>query len=1221
MTTKILDILARDLTQKIEEIVKVYQTDEGSVWSEITEYVATDRIKQQYRELLTAIAEAPSDPNEGVGVWVSGFFGSGKSSFAKNLGYILSNPNVLGTQASELFKNQIKDDRIGELIDFINVKIPTDVVMFDVTVDKAMKRDTQRIADIMYTVLLRELGYAEDYDVAELEIELESEGKLEEFVALCQQEFGQEWSKVRKGAQKIARASALLRKLEPQTYATEDSWAQSIHNRSVDLTVGRFVERAFDLVAVRRPGKALTFIVDEVGQYVARSADKIEDLRALIEQFGKEGKNRLKTGKATAPIWIVVTSQEKLDEVVAAIDSKRIELAKLQDRFKHRVDLSPADIREVATKRVLAKKPESVALLERLYDEHQGQLNAALRLERTQRRSEITRKEFVDFYPYPPHFIDLSISIMSGIRMQPGASKHYGGSSRTIIRQAYVMLVSERTAMADAHIGALVTFDKIFELVEGNLSMEKQTDISDINDYFRDDPEDRGMTVRVAKAISLLEFIRDVPRTETNIAACLVDTVGQSSPLAEVQQAVKKLEQSQFVRNTEEGWKLQTAQEKNWDTERRSIEPRPKDRNELTRDILRGIFDEPQLKKYRFRDLRTFDVGVMVDGVRVSTEGDIALSLLTADDAESLAAKVEEARKESRDHRNELYWTFALTPEIDDLQKNLFASRQMIAKYEQLRAQNRITTEESSLLANEASEANRYRSRLRDKMIEALEQGQGLFQGKSKDAASLGKNVGEIFKKFFDAAVPELFPKLEMGYRPLKGTEAEEFLKAANLNALPPLFHEGDKGLHLVKKEGNRYLPNPTADITKEILDFIIREHSYGNKVSGKALEERFRGIGYGWELDMLRLVLAVLLRAGSIEIIYQGRRLRDYQDAQSRAPLVNTTAFRSSSFAPRESIDLRTLTTAVRYLEELTGEEVEIEEGAIAAAFKKLVDEELRSLLPIIATVQANNLPAANSLEDYRSTLEGVQASASDDCVRTLASDGGAFQESRGQVRLIRKVISDGGVKIAQQARLAASAMATTLIARNGDAGIVSSAEEIKALLGSEDFYQQFGKIKSLTQTLLSAYQTAYGTLHRERAGAYQTAVEEVKGRADWTLVPEEMRDAVIAPLTSRCCTPPDEEFTFADNGLVCRRCDASFKEMESDLTALVTYKGNVIARIQELTTPITQASGERIERIRVASFFTTTLDSKDAVDEAVEQLKEQLHKLIDEGAKIIVE
>ena len=107
----------------------------------------------------------------------------------------------------------------------------------------------------------------------------------------------------------------------------------------------------------RRPGKALVFIIDEVGQHVARSGDKIEDLRAIVEEFGKVGKNLLKARKISAPCWIVVTSQEKLDEVVAAIDSKRVELAKLQDRFRHRVDLAPSDIREVATKRVLAKKP------------------------------------------------------------------------------------------------------------------------------------------------------------------------------------------------------------------------------------------------------------------------------------------------------------------------------------------------------------------------------------------------------------------------------------------------------------------------------------------------------------------------------------------------------------------------------------------------------------------------------------------------------------------------------------------------------------------------------------------------------------------------------------------------------------------------------------------------------------------------------------------------
>src|SRR6478736_7428932 len=98
----IADLLHRDLTRKIEEIIQVDQADEQSVYAEITEYVATDSIRDQYHHLLKAIAEAPSDPHESIGVWVSGFFGSGKSSFAKNLGYALENPTVLGHEFANL---------------------------------------------------------------------------------------------------------------------------------------------------------------------------------------------------------------------------------------------------------------------------------------------------------------------------------------------------------------------------------------------------------------------------------------------------------------------------------------------------------------------------------------------------------------------------------------------------------------------------------------------------------------------------------------------------------------------------------------------------------------------------------------------------------------------------------------------------------------------------------------------------------------------------------------------------------------------------------------------------------------------------------------------------------------------------------------------------------------------------------------------------------------
>src|SRR5437764_3232416 len=495
------DLLARDLSQKIEEIIKVDQANEQVVYTEITEYVATDRIRGQYDEILRAIAEAPSDSHEGIGVWVSGFFGSGKSSFVKNIGYVLANRTVLSKLASELFESQVSDRHISELVDFINVRIPTEVIMFDVSVDRAVKRSTERIAEIMYTVLLRELDYAEDFDIADLEIELEKEGRLDEFIALYAERYHQDWRRGRKGALKISRASAVLHNIEPETFPAVESWSQSLRDKSADITVGQFVERAFELCIRRRPGKALVYIIDEVGQYVARSADKIEDLRAVVEQFGKVGKNLLKAKKISAPAWIIVTSQEKLDEVVAALDSKRVELAKLQDRFKYHIDMAPADIREVATRRVLAKRDEAVPLLRKLFSDSQGQLNIACRLERTARKSEITEDDFVQFYPYLPHFVELSIDIMSGIRLQPGAPKHLGGSNRTIIKKAYEMLISDRTHMASRPIGTLVTLDKIFELVEGNLSSEKQKDISDIRERFKDDADDHGMATQVAKTL------------------------------------------------------------------------------------------------------------------------------------------------------------------------------------------------------------------------------------------------------------------------------------------------------------------------------------------------------------------------------------------------------------------------------------------------------------------------------------------------------------------------------------------------------------------------------------------------------------------------------------------------------------------------------------------------------------------------------------------------
>src|SRR5438270_10567256 len=143
------DLLHRDLSRKIEEIIQVDQADEQSVHAEITEYVATDSIREQYHQLFKAIAEAPAEPNEGVGVWVSGFFGSGKSSFAKHLGYALQNRTLLGEEFATLFKRQIGGKKVGDLLDSITTRFPTEVILFEVAKERDTRNVTERIAELV----------------------------------------------------------------------------------------------------------------------------------------------------------------------------------------------------------------------------------------------------------------------------------------------------------------------------------------------------------------------------------------------------------------------------------------------------------------------------------------------------------------------------------------------------------------------------------------------------------------------------------------------------------------------------------------------------------------------------------------------------------------------------------------------------------------------------------------------------------------------------------------------------------------------------------------------------------------------------------------------------------------------------------------------------------------------------------------------------------------
>ena len=461
-----------------------------------------------------------------------------------------------------------------------------------------------------------------------------------------------------------------------------------------------------------------------------------------------------------------------------------------------------------------------------------------------------------------------------------------------------------------------------------------------------------------------------------------------------------------------------------------------------------------------------------------------------------------------------------------------------------------------------------------------------------------------------------------MGARSLKGNEAEEVLKAANLNALPQVFYSVEGGLGLIVQEGQKFVPSTSAEIAKELLDYLRREHSYGNRVTGKSLSEHFQGIGYGWDIDVIRLVLAVLLRAGAIEVTHQARRFRNHQDPQSRAPFTNLPAFKAAGFAPRDSIDLKTLIAAVRTYEELTGDEVDVEEGAIAAAFKKLATDEMTALLPIIAEARANQVPGHATLEEYRDLLTGVQAAASDDGVRMLSGEGRTFKALRDRVRSMREALKPAQLDLLRRARAAVNALWPELRGRLIDPDqlrdLADNADKLSGLVAADEFYLHLEQIDGLTGQIGAAYRQIYLARHAERAHVFAQASASLASREEWGAVDEATREDLLQPFRVRQCLDPaaDPVELLPNSAERCVRCSATLSQIESDTTAVETLLRQAVSRLQALTMPT-----QRIERLRVADFFTRPLDSAEAIEAVMMALSVALHKLVAEGAVVVLE
>jgi len=1178
MTTPIKTLFANDIHRRIEEVIKVDQTDEEIIREEIKEYVVTDAIRTHYTGIFDAYRETPNKPHEGIAIWVSGFFGSGKSSFAKMLGLSVANRTVAGESAGERFAERAADKKVSVLLKAINEKIPTHAVIFDVSTDRGIRSGNQTLTEIMYGLFLQSLGYAKDLDLSELEIGLEEKGQLAKFEDEYMRLFKKAWSTEKgKIAFALSEASRVLHSLEPETYPMADSWVKAVKNKA-DITPSKLADRAGELMKRRKPGLSLMFVIDEVGQFVARDVQKMLDLQAVVQQLGVKGRGKH---------WVVVTSQEKLGELVSGLDDKKIELARLMDRFPLQVHLEPSDISEVTSRRVLSKNAAAQTALGKLFDEHRARLTEHTRLTADIKLPELAREAFIDLYPLLPYQIDLIIQVVSGLRTQGGASRHVGGANRTIIKLAQQLLINPAVNLADGALGELVRLDHVYDLVAGNIGSEVRAKIAAIPKVV-----DHPLAQPVAKVICLLQYVKSVHRSAENVAASLHGSVSGDSQLASVREALRALEAAHQVRHGDDGYRIPTPAEDDWERLRNGISPKPGDSHRLYQEVL-SAFWQPQPSHTLF-DTKTFKAGLAIHGREVQS-GDMVFQVHVAEDGKDFDGLAAELRTRSRQERKHVFWAIALADMIDRETDELFRSKEMLARKE------RETKGEDTpaLIAEERVRLRRHSDELRRLLRAACLSGRIYFRGNDRSPTDRATDVGKTAAEVLGQVLPEVFDRFKEAAAKApdvkKGTDA--IFTAENLQGLPSVFG----ALGLLRDEKGKTVFRAESGALKEVLDRIEERANYGDTASGRFLTDEFEKEPFGWDFDVVRLLVLSLLRAGKIEATSKGQTLDNVTGVDGRETFSNNNLFRQASFRPKKGIEFEELVKSSEAFRDTFGSEVkELNAGAIVAELRREVTRHEDCVTSTLATLTTHRLPGGAVLEGAIGQMKAILRGSEDNAIATFNTSHRAIKDAIKRALELEQVLNEPRLHDLERARMAQGGIWGVLSQESDIADdLRMRASSLEDLLARETFFKELPAIEQHTKALETEYGRRFDEALDARVSAYAGAFDKLIKSPGWQEIDEDQQRRLAEPF---------------ERGQKRGAAPVPIPQLRADRDAC---GGRLSAAITELRRII---DGERVVTVSVGSYFAGGVETEEQLEAALDGVREECARLIGAGKKVII-
>ena len=1179
-TATIGSLFASDIRRRIEEVIKVDQVDEAILRDEIREYIATDSIKKRYVEVFERYRETPNKPHEGIGIWVSGFFGSGKSSFAKNLGLAIEDRPILGDRAGKLFSQQVGDPRVEVLVKTIGEQIPTRAVIFDVSTDRGIRTGNQMLTEIIYRQLLESLGYARDLDLAELEITLEEEGLLDQFKAKYTELFQRDWDR-EKGKVAIAlnQASRVMNAIDKDTFPSVDSWVQAAKQRA-DISANLLAQRCKVLTERRCSGQSLLFVIDEVGQFVARDVQKMLDLQGVVQALGRVGRGKF---------WIVVTSQEKLSELVGGLEGKTVELARLMDRFPQdlQVHLEPSDISEVTSRRVLSKNADAQKLLRAEFEENRGRLAGSTHLTADIKLPELTAERFVDLYPLLPYQIDLIIQVVSGLRTQGGASKHVGGANRTIIKLAQQLLINPAVNLADEPVGQLVRIDQIYDLVETNIDSELRGKITEIAKHVS-----HPLAAPVCKAVCLLQFVKSVHRTAENIAAALHSSIDGDSQLPAVKEALEALLKAHKIRLGDDGYRIPSPAEDDWETQRAKIDPRAGDIHRIHGEIISQLW-VPQ-PSHALQGVKMFKAGLHLNSKELVV-GDITVQLQLAAGGPEFQETAAEHRTRSQLETKNLFWTVALDDAIDRETVQIYRSQEMLSRKDRTAS----TKPELALVAEEKQRQKRHQDELKRRLKQALLAGAIYFRGNDRSPDDSATEVGTTASKLLEVVLPVVFDRFADAAARVAKKDLESLLVSENLNGLTPVFAQ----LGLIRDVKGKPVFNTESGSLAEIMARIENQYSYGIASTGKSLADEFAKEPYGWEFDTVRLLIVALVRSGKIEATSKGQTIDSAVSIEARNTFENNNLFRQTSFRPKKGVEFEDLVRASEAYKNAFGKELpELEQIAVAAAIRGEAARHEPSLQELHTKLLTNRLPGVDmlgkALEQVRSIRSGSEESA-------IVAFNGCHSELKEAIKRcaeLEQALTEPALHDLKRARIALESP-WVFLQSEPDIGddLREAATKLDDILKRETFFRELPAIDQNARVVEAAYQARYEASVVARADAYTAAVCTLKGTPGWEQLDDDQRTRIAGPLESRAQSQLPRPIPIP--------------ELRSDVDASPARLNRAIEDLLHLQ------EGARLVKVNVGSYFSGSIDSEEQLDASIHALRDECLHHLGSGKKIFIQ